>query len=85
MAMQRKCWNILYGLKIYGRRKIKVAASDIVHFSKRPGQQNLFHRFFSECDLVVSLSKVFKIVFCSFLRATVVAVSDNGRKCTGSV
>lgn len=67
-----------------GKLKL-LQVSDILHFSKRPGQQNLFHRLFSECDLVVSLSKVFKIVFFSFLRATVVAVSDNGRECTGSV
>lgn len=58
--------------------------SDRVHFSTRPGQQNLFHSLFSECDLVVSLSKVFKIA-SSLLRATAVAVSDKGRECTGCV
>lgn len=67
-----------------GKLKL-LQVSDIAHFSKRPGRQNLFHRLFSECDLDVSLSKVFKTVFFSRLRATAAAASDNGREGTGCV
>lgn len=74
------------GWKSMAEGKLKLLqVSDTVHFSKRPGQQNLFHRLFSEWDLLVSLSKVFKIAFFSPPRATAVAVSDNGRNCTGCV
>lgn len=40
-----------------GKLKL-LQVSDVVHFSKRPGQQDLFHRLFSECDLVVSLYEI---------------------------